>query len=231
MKWYKHISDSLDDPFIFELITRHGADGYLVFFGILEIYAREFKTEDSWKLSITLSYLKQKFHKTHRQLITNPLQTISNYGKWEVTITEDKVCIYIPKFKELMDESTLKKLRASEKPSGIVPESFQENSVQTKTKTKTERKEYTADFLSFWDAYPKGGNKTSAFREWNKLNGQRPPIEEIIQAIKNQIEWRKNANGEFRPEWKDPERWIKKQCWADEIKESTPRSEGKEHWE
>ena len=110
MKWFKHISDSLDDPFIFDLITKHGADGYLVFFGILEIYAREFKPELSWKLSVTLPYLKQKFHKTHKQLITNPLQTISNSGKWEVLIDGDKVTVFIPKFKELLDEWTARKI-------------------------------------------------------------------------------------------------------------------------
>jgi hypothetical protein len=98
-----------------------------VFFGILEIYAREFQIKDGWNLSITLSYLKQKFQKTHKQLITNPLQTISNSGKWDITIEGDNVTIFIPKFKELMDESTIKKLRANEKSfrnrSGIVPKS------------------------------------------------------------------------------------------------------------
>lgn len=110
MKWFKHISDSLDDPFIFELMSKHGSDGYLVFFGILEIYSREFHSEDSWNLCVTLSYLKRKFHKTHRQLITNPLQTISNSGKWNVTIEDDKVTIFIPKFTELLDEWSRRKL-------------------------------------------------------------------------------------------------------------------------
>lgn len=118
MKWFKHISDSLDDPFIFELMEKHGADGYLVFFGILEIYSREFHSEDSWNLSITLSYLKRKFHKTHRQLITNPLQTISNSGKWNVTIEDDKVTIFIPKFTELLDEWSRRKLGSH---SGVTP--------------------------------------------------------------------------------------------------------------
>ena len=128
MKWYKHISDSLDDPFIFDLMTKHGADGYMIFFGILEVYAREFQPKDSWNLSVSLSYLKQKFHKTHKQLITNPLQTISNSGKWDIKIDGDRVDIFIPKFKELMDESTLKKLRENGKSfrneSGIIPPKF-----------------------------------------------------------------------------------------------------------
>jgi len=60
MKWYKHISDSLDDPFIFDLMSEFRSDGYVVFFGILEIYSREFSPENQWKLVVSLSYLHQK---------------------------------------------------------------------------------------------------------------------------------------------------------------------------
>ena len=114
MKWFKHITDSLDDPFIFRLIEKHGGNGYMVFFGTLEIYAREFSVKDGWNLVVTLSYLKRKFNQTHRQLIVNPLQTISNSGKWKVKFNKDEITIFIPKFRQLMDESTLKKLREKE---------------------------------------------------------------------------------------------------------------------
>lgn len=124
MKWYKHISDSLDDPFIFDLMSKHGSDGYLVFFGVLEIYSREFKPDLSWNLSVSLSYLKQKFHKTHKQLITNPLQTISNSGKWDVVINGDQVTIFIPKFTELLDEWTARKIGSK---SGVTPEILKRN--------------------------------------------------------------------------------------------------------
>jgi len=149
MKWFKHISDSLDDPFIFNLIEQHDANGYLVFFGILEIYAREFKTEEGWKLHVTLPYLRRKLNRTRNKLITNVLRTLgeldenfdrtseelctnvdktfSKSPKWEVEIKGDDVYIFINKFKELMDESTLKKLRENEKSfrndSGLIPKS------------------------------------------------------------------------------------------------------------
>jgi len=80
-------------------------------------------------------------------------------------------------------------------------------------------KEYSPDFLSFWNAYPKkSGSKKAAFDNWNKLNGDKPKIETILAAIKDQIEWRENArDGDFRPEWKDPERWIKGKMWEAEL--------------
>jgi hypothetical protein len=80
-------------------------------------------------------------------------------------------------------------------------------------------KEYTKEFLDFYSAYPNKKEKSAAFKAWQKLNGQRPPLETILTAINKQIEWRKNANGEFRPEWKNPATWLNKGCWDDEVKE------------
>jgi hypothetical protein len=110
MKWFKHISDSLDDPFIFDLIDRFGSDGYLVFFGVLEIYSREFKTELDWNLLITRSQLRSKFHKRQDTLIINCLKHIQNSGKWNVTFKDDQVIIFIPKFTKIIDEWTKRKL-------------------------------------------------------------------------------------------------------------------------
>jgi phage replication O-like protein O len=88
--------------------------------------------------------------------------------------------------------------------------------IPTRT-TITKENIYSMDFLEFWKAYPKkSGSKKIAFDNWNKLNGQRPEIGIILEAISNQTEWRKNANGEFRPEWKDPERWLKGRMWEAE---------------
>jgi hypothetical protein len=113
MKWFKHVSDSLDDPFIFDLINRFGGDGYLVFFGVLEIYSREFKPELNWNLTITQSYLKQKLQKRQSTLITKILKHIKNSGKWEVELNESQITIFIPKFQEIIDEWTGRKLRST----------------------------------------------------------------------------------------------------------------------
>lgn len=106
MKWYKHVSDSLDDPFIFELMDEFGADGYLVFFGTLEIYSREFSLKDDWKLSITWSYLHQKLRISRTKL----QKILSKIYKWEVSFTNTHLIIFIPKFKELIDNWTLRQI-------------------------------------------------------------------------------------------------------------------------
>jgi len=141
MKWYKHISDSLDDPFIFDLITQFGADGYLVFFGVLEIYSREFKTEDNWKLTVTQPYLTTKLHKRQSTLVIKILKHIQNSGKWEIDFNNDQVIIFIPKFTELLDDWSQRKLRSN---SVVTPKILNVNKIKDKRiKIKEAEKDIT----------------------------------------------------------------------------------------
>ena len=154
MKWFKHISDSLDDPFIFDLLDRFGADGYLVFFGILEIYSREFKSKDGWKLNVTRSQLRAKFHKRQDTLIINCLEHIQNSGKWEIDIKDSQVFIFIPKFKELRDEWTKRKLRSG---SVVAPKKHKLNKnkeVRSKNKEKDIQYPEWLD-LNLWNDFKK----------------------------------------------------------------------------
>lgn len=90
----------------------------MVFFGILEIYSREFKPEDKWKLNVTRAQLRAKLQKRQDTLVINCLKHIQNSGKWEIEITEKDVIIFIPKFTELLDEWSRRKLGSY---SGVTP--------------------------------------------------------------------------------------------------------------
>ena len=114
MKWFKHISDSLDDPFIFDLMTEFGCSGYVVFFGVIEIYSREFLRENQWKLVVSLSFLHQKLRVSPHKI----KKILSKIYKWDVSFNDTQVSIFIPKFTELMDEWTIRKLGSH---SGVTP--------------------------------------------------------------------------------------------------------------
>jgi hypothetical protein len=87
--------------------------------------------------------------------------------------------------------------------------------------------DYTEDFLSFWKSYPKkSGSKKAAFDVWKKLGSDRPGMDEILSSIMVQKGWRKNADGEFRPEWKDPERWLKNRMWESDFKTEVKKAIG-----
>ena len=73
------------------------------------------------------------------------------------------------------------------------------------------------EFIIFWNAYPQKKEKQYAAKIWKKLDGSRPSLDFILSAIKKQKEWRENANGEFRPEWKNPSTWLNRGCWDDEL--------------
>ena len=73
------------------------------------------------------------------------------------------------------------------------------------------------NFEKFWDAYPNKKEKQETIRRWKK-SSTLPAIEIILTAIQKQIEWRNKANGEFRPEWKNPATWLNRGCWMDENK-------------
>jgi len=122
LKWFKHISDSLDDPFISDLMAEFGSDGYVAFFGILEIYAREFSVENGWKLEISWHNLKKKTGISRK----NMEEILKKIWKWEIAQGEQSVTIFIPKFNELLSDGTVKKLREIEqknrKVSGEYPE-------------------------------------------------------------------------------------------------------------
>jgi hypothetical protein len=74
------------------------------------------------------------------------------------------------------------------------------------------------DFEKFWKAYPNKTSKKAALLEWNK-NRDKPDIEFILKSIENQKKYKENLKltKKFCPEWPDPERWIKKERWNDEV--------------
>ncbi len=133
MKWFKHVSDSLDDPFIFDLISHFGGDGYLVFFGILEILARESDDDFSKTQPFSVKFLTKKLQLSAKKL-TKVLHFIKKNGRFEVEFDGDKISIKCSKLKDLQDEYSRKR---KPKISGHSPD----NVAQDKDKDKEEDKD------------------------------------------------------------------------------------------
>jgi hypothetical protein len=118
MKWFKHLSGSLNDNLIWEAVEKFGGDGYMVFFGILEMLADEF---DPYKPGICeLSYKKvTKNLQLSRQKVTKILKhfnekanknRVKNVGFF-VEFKKDYIIVNCPKFKILTDNYTLQLLK------------------------------------------------------------------------------------------------------------------------
>lgn len=93
------------------------------------------------------------------------------------------------------------------------------SSSSSTSSTKNKRKFNQKDFDLFYSLYPNKKEPNAALSRWKILlkSGQLPNIQILLDAIKKQIEWRKNPGDEFVPAWKNPATWLNKGCWEDEV--------------
>ena len=81
---------------------------------------------------------------------------------------------------------------------------------------------YSADFVTFWKAYPKRVGKGKASEEWQKIKAPRPDLDQVLAAITTQKRskaWRKE-DGQYIP---NPSRWINERRWEDEAARRSTR--------
>lgn len=75
---------------------------------------------------------------------------------------------------------------------------------------------YSIEFTTFYNSYPKHIGKEPAWKAWQKLNGDCPPLDDllkIVERFKVSPEWQKD-NGQFIPH---PATWLNQKRWQDEI--------------
>ena len=221
MKWYKHITTSLDDPFIFDLIDRFGGDGYLVFFGTLEIMAREFDVNNPGICTISEGFLKKKLQLS-RQKMVKILNFCEKNSRIFTTFHDGNITLKCPKLKDMADEWTKTQLRSN---SGGTPsqevevevdkEEESNNPPSPQGERKTGKKILLDRFEIFWKHYPKKKNKGQAEKTWLKIKPTEKLLEIIITAIdkaRTSEDWIKD-NGQFIPH---PSTWLNAKGWEDE---------------
>lgn len=72
----------------------------------------------------------------------------------------------------------------------------------------------SADFLAFWQTYPKRVGKDAASKAWAKRRNDMPEIKVLLSTLERQKQsdqWRKDG-GQFIP---NPATWINQGRWAD----------------
>lgn len=88
-------------------------------------------------------------------------------------------------------------------------------------RTKKETSTRSADFETFWKAYPKKIGKQAAKKAFDKVN---IPVETLVSAIRRQecsAQWSKD-NGQYIP---NPATWLNQGRWEDEVPETTVNTE------
>ena len=102
MKWHKKMTDHLDDPFVQELIYKFGANGYMVYFGIISLICRENKKELTGKATFPSRYLKEKLHISVRK-VEEILRFCQGKGKLSFNSREKNFNFDFPKILEIKD--------------------------------------------------------------------------------------------------------------------------------
>jgi len=80
---------------------------------------------------------------------------------------------------------------------------------------RTKNKTYTADFETFWKAYPKKTGKDAAFTAWEKRRADLPEPADLLTILdshKKQTAWRRDG-GQYIP---NPATWLNQGRWQDE---------------
>ena len=69
MKWFKHLTGSLNNSLVFELIEDFGSDGYLVFFGTIELMADEFDVYNPGYNRLSVKKLCKSFQLSRQKTV------------------------------------------------------------------------------------------------------------------------------------------------------------------
>ena len=96
-----------------------------------------------------------------------------------------------------------------------LPTSYRQATDNKQTHKHKSTKEYTSDFLQFYNAYPKRIGREPAWKAWQKLNGTRPDLSALIAKIdemKKAEDWTKDK-GKYIPH---PATWLNQKRWEDE---------------
>jgi hypothetical protein len=180
MKWFKHLAGSLNNSFIFELVNKFGGDGYLVFFGTLEIMADEFDVYQPGfnrflikKLTKNLQLSRQKTVKIWKFIDEKARENPQKSVGFFVSVKDQYVEINCPKLRELCDEYTEKQLS---KKSGQCRDNVGSLSGQCREQ-ETETEEDSRDILSIDNISP-GGDHFS-----QKVGGYLDSILEACRTI------------------------------------------------
>lgn len=105
MKWYKHYTDSLDDPFIAELMDEFGHAGYTFYFGLIGIICQQVGQDLDKNFECSDIYLKRKL-----RISTSKVRLLLDFcqrkGKLIFNFQNKKLEIKIPNIAKIKDNYT-----------------------------------------------------------------------------------------------------------------------------
>jgi plasmid maintenance system killer protein len=215
--YFPHDYEAANDPKVQALLSEYGGIGYGVFWRIIELLHSDEEHKIPMKQYIFIAIAKQMLASAEQ------IMAIVNFAINECELFETdgdfiwskRVNRNFLRRKEISEKRSISgKLGAEKK--WAMANAKQNLAKHGKEKEIKEKKNtYSADFLSFWNAYPKHKKRDDAYKAWKGLNGTRPSMDVLLKAIEEQKisdDWKKD-NGQFIPY---PATWLRSGSWADE---------------
>lgn len=172
MRWFKHITNARNDPFVRELMYEFGSDGYAAWFGTIEIIAEDLEASDIRECGRIVKTLVKESPRFFSEQLIIPVEKlkkvylhIKKRKKGRFVESDGKWTIDIPKVLEFMDEWTERVLsEMSRNPRESLP------SDSGKKRAEEKRREEIAD-LRKGKGGPGAGGLAFLAEEFVKLTG------------------------------------------------------------
>jgi len=215
MKWFKHLSGSLKDSIIFEAIEKFGGDGYLVFFGTLEMMADEFDIYEPDRVTLSIkkiTNLLQLSRQKTLKILSFFDEKAKKYSKenksFFAEIGETHVTIICSRFASLADNHTANELAKAKK---LLRSDLEVTYSHRKKKEDTTDKEEETSFIPpNGGIVPEGsGDASQPDEDHSKQNGHCPHQEiialyhEILPALNPVKEWTDDRQKMLRSRWRE----------------------------
>ena len=127
MRWFKHEVGTMDDPDFISMIDEFGDAGYVMFFGLLEIYAKEFKdVDEDGFLDIPLTLARRKLRKNRVKIekFLHFCQESLKKPRFYYRLNGTRLSYKVPKFIKLASNWTVRQ-------ESLPTESLQSDSVSS----------------------------------------------------------------------------------------------------
>lgn len=113
MKWFKHQTNALSDPFIVEMIDKYGGDGYMIYFGLVEMMAEKFTPEGGGRCTLPVSFLRKNLQISGKKLS----KFLNIFSKKEKIFSKivgengDEIELYCPKLRDVASDWAKRQIR------------------------------------------------------------------------------------------------------------------------
>lgn len=223
MKWFKHDTDANMDAKLQEILLDYGLEGYGLYWYCIELIAQGVNGDNlTFELEHDVRIIARNTGSTP-QKVEQMMKSFIELG----LLNAQNGHVFCLKLALRCDDFTAKAVRRigikslDNQSLGVSPSLSdkvpleEEEEVRRKKKEKEVYNYYFDMFIQFWNLYDKKIGKPNSIKQWDKIS-KRKDVKEVVEKIflSLPVYVTSKPDKSFR---KDPERWLKHECWNDEV--------------